>query len=333
MGPARRPDFASFVRVARLLNSSLDLDEVLRDLLAGLDRLLEPANWSLLLREEGGDGLIFRLVRNPADRALLGMRVEPGEGVAGWVVQNQRSLVIPDVARDPRFASRFDRVSGVATRSLLAVPLRTEERVIGVLELVNALEDRAFTPEDLEILEAFADFAAVAIENARAHGALLEASRTDPLSGLRNSSFFLSCVEQAAAHGEPFALLFFDMDRFKALVDEHGHMSGSAALAEVGRVLAGALEPGEVGCRFGGDEFAVLLPGADGARAEERSAALAARIRERTFLEERLRVRLDASFGWSAFPDDAASATVLLQVADDRMYAAKRRRKRARGSA
>src|SRR5690606_2883761 len=104
------------------------------------------------------------------------------------------------------------------------------------------------------------------------------------LSGLRNSRYFLACVDAAVERGERFAVLFSDMDRFKSLVDGHGHMNGSAALAEVGRVYAAALAPGEIGCRFGGDEFAFLIPGADGARAAARCEELAALIADRVFL-------------------------------------------------
>jgi diguanylate cyclase (GGDEF)-like protein len=109
-------------------------------------------------------------------------------------------------------------------------------------------------------------------------------------------------------------------------------MNGSAALAEVGRVYGAALSAGEIGCRFGGDEFAFLIPGADGARAAVRCAELAALVSERTFLvDEGINARLDASFGWAAFPEDALTPRVLLHIADSRMYEAKRDRKRARG--
>ena len=108
-------------------------------------------------------------------------------------------------------------------------------------------------------------------------------------------------------------------------------MSGSAALAEVGRVFAAALAPDEVGCRFGGDEFAFLIPGADPGRAAERCSALAALVAERTFLERQgISVRLQASFGWAAYPEDATTAKALLHVADGRMYESKRARGRAR---
>lgn len=327
-GP-KRPDFSSFVDVARLLNSSLELNTVLRRLLDGLDRLLGPSKWSLLLREN--HDLVFALVRGEADKVLIGQRLRSGEGIAGWVAERGETLLIPDVAADPRFSPRMDEATRFATKSILAVPLRTGERVIGVIEVINALDERQFTPDDLQILEAFANFAAVAIENARRHEALVEANRNDPLTGLRNSTYFLTEVDAAVHRNETFALLFFDMDRFKPLVDQHGHLRGSAALAEVGRLLAASLHAGEEGCRFGGDEFAALLQGASAARAAARAGELAECIRSHTFLiRDGIRARLDASFGWAAFPEDAGSATELLHLADARMYVAKRSRRAER---
>ncbi len=326
-----RADFEAFVRVAQVLSSSLDLDAVLGELLAGIDDLLRPTHWSLLLREEEGDGLVFRLVGAAGDPSLCGVRLAPGEGIAGWVVQTGQSLVVRDPASDPRFSGRVDELIGFDTRSIVAVPLRAGGRVLGVIELVNELEAGDFSSDDLRLLEAYADFAAIALRNASAHGELLEASRSDPLTGLRNSRYFLACAQEAVQGGEPFALVFFDMDHFKAMVDRHGHVCGSAALAEVGAVLREMLGPGEIGCRFGGDEFAFLLPGADATRAAERSRKFAREIESRCFLTARnLAIRLGASFGWAAFPEDAREADALLRCADERMYAAKRAARRAR---
>lgn len=331
MTRSNRPDFAAFVRAARTLNSSLEVTAVLRGLLDGLEELLQPSSWSLLLRDDVTGALVFTLVRSEVDQALAGKQLDPGEGIAGWVMQTGETLLIPDVNGDTRFSKRMDETTGYATRSIVAVPLRVENRPIGVLEIVNAMDERVFTADDVEILQAFADFAALAIDNARAHSALLELTRNDPLSGLRNSRFFLSCVDEAVGGGERFAVLFSDMDRFKQLVDGHGHMNGSAALAEVGRVYGRALAPGEVGCRFGGDEFAFLIPGADGVRAAARCHELATLVSARTFLvDEGINASLEASFGWAAFPEDALTPRVLLHIADSRMYEAKRKRRRAR---
>jgi diguanylate cyclase (GGDEF)-like protein len=325
------PEFETFVRVASLLNSSLDLDTVLRQLLAGVDRLLCPTHWSLLLVDEPSGELVFTLARGDAGTRLAAHRLARGEGVAGWVAAHDRSVLITDVAADGRFSPRMDELSGFRTRSIVAVPLHAQGRCIGVLELVNALPERAFAEPDVALLEAFADFAAMAIENARAHTAVVELSRNDPLTGLRNATYFVARLEDAIAARASCAVAFFDMDHFKALVDTHGHVHGSAALAEVGRLLAPALRDGEVACRFGGDEFALLLPGADPAVADARCAALARRIEEHTFLTQAgLAVRLGASFGTAVFPSDGTTAAALLRVADDRMYTSKRARHRAR---
>lgn len=333
MANLARPDFRIFLRVASLLNSSLDLDVVLRELLDGLDRLLRPTHWSLLLRDEATGELVFTLVRGEAQPQLLQRRLAPEEGIAGWVATHDEALLIPDVAGDPRFSARMDTLSGFRTQSVVAVPLRARERCIGVLEIVNALHERVFDASDLEILQSYADFAAVAIHNARTHEAIVELAKNDPLTGLRNSQYFIRCIEDAIARGTPFAIVFFDMDRFKRLVDTHGHVRGSAALAEVGRWLGAELAPGEVGCRFGGDEFALLFPGADRAAADARCRDLQARLVARTFLDdEGIHATLGASFGAAAFPADGATPAALLHLADERMYASKRARHLARSS-
>lgn len=331
MKSPQHPDFASFVEVARCLNSSLDQRAVLARLLDGVDRLLQPGTWSLLLSDAPDGDLEFVLARGAGDAMLIGQRLRRDEGIAGHVARTGETLLIRDVRSDPRFSRRMDNTTGFATRSIVAVPVRAGSQVIGVIEILNALDEREFDAEDVEILEAFAAFAGIAIDNARIHGALLEANRNDPLTGLRNSTWFLTTVEEAVRRRERFALVFFDMDRFKQLVDTHGHVQGSSALAEAGRLLAAELRAGEVGCRFGGDEFAFLLPDVDGAAAQARAAALSERIARHTFLAASgINARLGASFGWAAYPDDAGSATEMLHCADQRMYASKRARRMAR---
>ena len=331
MGNLPKPDFRIVFRAASLLTSSLDVGVVLRELLDGLDRLLQPTHWSLLLRDEANGELVFTLVRGEAQPQLMARRLAPDEGIAGWVATHDEALLIPDVAHDPRFSSRMDTLSGFRTQSVVAVPLRARARCIGVLEIVNALHERIFDDSDLEILQSYADFAAIAIHNARTHEAIVELAKNDPLTGLRNSQYFIRCIDDAVASTAPFAIVFFDMDRFKKLVDTHGHVRGSAALAEVGRWLHGELAPGEIGCRFGGDEFALLFPGADRATADARCRELEARLVGRTFLDaEGIHATLGASFGVAAFPADGRTAEALLHLADERMYASKRTRKLAR---
>jgi len=107
---SHHPDFDTFLRVASVLNSSLELDAVLRELLTGLENLLQPTHWSLLLKDEASGELVFTLARGDVGSSLRGHRLAPGEGIAGWVAAHDRPLLLPDVASDARFSARMDEL-------------------------------------------------------------------------------------------------------------------------------------------------------------------------------------------------------------------------------
>src|SRR5437016_6797818 len=105
------------------------------------------------------------------------VRLKPGEGIAGWVVQNGKPLLVNDVDRDTRFTSKVDKMTGFRRKAILAVPLQDHGRTIGVIEVLNPDKDRKFNEEDRELLTAFAAHAAVAIRNARLVTSIKEANR------------------------------------------------------------------------------------------------------------------------------------------------------------
>jgi diguanylate cyclase (GGDEF)-like protein len=153
------------------------------------------------------------------------------------------------------------------------------------------------------------------------------ASMTDALSGLYNHRHFQEClreqVDMALLDDGDLALLFCDIDDFKLLNDQHGHLVGDDALRCVGQALAASIRGGDVAARYGGDEFAVLLLGADATQALQ----VAERIRQRV---GELRVGPGAettsiSIGFATLPGDGASSEELLASADRAMYAAKER--------
>lgn len=211
----------------------------------------------------------------------------------------------------------------------LSLPLTVRGRPLGVLELVSS-PNQPMRREDLQALKAVADYAAIAIHNARNFRRLQELTITDDHTGLFNARHLrerlASEVERALRFNHPLSLIFIDLDHFKSINDEHGHVLGSVLLLEVGRVLSGAIRKVDSAYRYGGDEFAVMLveTGADAAvRVAKR---LQARIEKQVFLaEKRLALNVTASFGVATFPDDSANAVELLQSADQAMYRAKSR--------
>ncbi len=152
--------------ISQVAVSSLDPETVLRQILELTTKVLDAAEGSILLESENHDGLYFALTLGDESRGLSDMELAPGQGIAGWVVEHNRGILVPHAAADPRFYPGVDQRTGFTTESLLAAPLRHQGEVIGVIEIVNRRRGH-FTEGDLRLLEAVASIAAVALQNAR----------------------------------------------------------------------------------------------------------------------------------------------------------------------
>src|SRR5947199_4703314 len=257
-------ELAVLNEIGKALTSSLDITEVMHVILEKVSSLLKPRNWSLLLKDQTTGELSFQTAVGAGSEKLLGLRIRPGEGIAGWVAQHNAPLLVADVHKDPRFASRFDKASRFHTKSILCVPLAFKGLTLGVIELVNAPRDGAFHEEDLKILGTVAEFSAIAIENARNFHKVEELTILDDHTGLFNSRHMKRQLEQevvrATRFGHPVSVIFFDLDYFKRVNDSHGHQAGSQVLHEIGRLLLKTLRSTDVPVRYGGDEFMIVMP-------------------------------------------------------------------------
>ena len=164
----RATEITSLMDVNQVINSTLDLSEVLRQVMAQSTRLLGSESSALMLLEESTQELVFEVATGDKGSAVKQIRLKLGEGVAGWVAREGQPLIVNDPAGDPRFFRKADDTTGYTTRNILAVPLTVRGRVIGVLEVLNSLPvGRAFTESDLRLLQALKDQAGTAIEKAR----------------------------------------------------------------------------------------------------------------------------------------------------------------------
>jgi len=153
-----------FTETAKAIVSETTVKGVLDRLMDAIGRSFAPLNWSLLLLDRPRDQLVFKIAVGKASSALLGMRIPAFEGVAGWVVANGRELLIEDASADERWSERVDSMTGFRTESIIAVPLKTDDRVFGVIELINKLHGGRFSALELRTLTTIAEFAAIAIE-------------------------------------------------------------------------------------------------------------------------------------------------------------------------
>jgi len=160
--------FETLIEINALINSEYaDVKELLRNIIESATRLMDAEASSLLLINPENNKLYFEIALGTKGPEVQRFSLNMGEGIAGWVAANNRSLVVNDVSSDRRFFSDISKKIGFPTNSILAVPMRVKDRRVGVIEIINKRDGASFTDEDLRWLEIFATQAAIAIQNAR----------------------------------------------------------------------------------------------------------------------------------------------------------------------
>jgi diguanylate cyclase (GGDEF)-like protein len=326
----RLSQLATLSEIGKTLTSSLNLKEVLNTVMKQTSELLHPKNWSLMLVDEKKKELYFEIAVGEGAEKIKDLRFKIGEGIAGWVAKEGKPLLVPDVSKDPRFSRRADQKSKFSTKSIVCVPLKTKGKCHGVIEFINKVEERSFGEEDLLLLTTLADYTAIAIENAILFDRVQELTVTDDLTHLYNSRYlhqFLEVeVERARRFKANLSMIFLDLDYFKDINDKHGHICGSKLLAEIAHLIRGTVRSVDVACRYGGDEFVVVMPETSKKNARIVAEKLRDAFKNNSFLkEENIFCTMTASFGVAAYPEDAKDKLELIHLADQAMYKVKNR--------
>jgi len=243
--------------------------------------------------------LFFVATFGTSAQTILGRHLRADQGVAGYVYRTGEPYVMNDPAHDPTFYSKFDEGTDFTTSCAIAVPVRIERTVCGVLELVNRIDEGGYSERDLQMLEIFARYTSVSIENLLDAQRANEMARRDDLTGLYNDRFFHHRLTEDLVRADvtdgTVALLFLDLDNFKAVNDNHGHLAGSQVLKEFGYLLRQTITAEDATlARYGGDEFVVILPGHDLERAQAVAADVQSALVHTQFLQ--------GSFSWSDGP-------------------------------
>lgn len=314
-----------FNEIGKTLTSSLTINEVLEKIFYKVVEFFSPENWSLLLVDEEKNELYFEIVVGEAAEKIRDIRLKIGEGVAGWVAQHGRPLFVPSVQDEPRFSTKVDNISKFSTESIICIPLKIRNKVLGVIELINKKDITPLHQYDIVVLNTVAEYAAIALENARNYEQVQKLTITDDLTGLYNSRHLHKLlqleIERSKHEDSYFSIIFFDLDFFKRVNDRHGHLLGSRLLGEVGKLINNNLKDDQSAARYGGDEFVIILPYTTKKEAVDFCKKLQEKLNDKKFFsEEGFNVNLTASFGIATFPDDADTKDKILHIADERMY-------------
>ncbi|HET6850486.1 MAG TPA: diguanylate cyclase [Gaiellales bacterium] len=263
MAPPNR--LQALLELSRALSSSLDLSDVLTVLLDRVSRLTGATGTAVSRWDRERDVLVTLAHHSHGANSLAEEEHEypvsefPSTGL---VLQTQRPLQVR--SSNPRDDSvERELIARLGFKSLLMLPLVARGDTIGLMEIAD-VNDRAFTPQDVEFCQAVCDVVATSLHNAMLYEQARELAHRDQLTGLHNRRFFEDHLQQVLARsdrsGRPVGLLVLDLDGLKSINDGGGHLAGDAALRAAAAALRAAVRAGDLPCRLGGDEFAVILP-------------------------------------------------------------------------
>ena len=318
----REKELSIINRSSAIITSSLDIPITYDNFIKELKKVVD-VSWAAIVLIEENDLYFLALSSEIGSAWQAGERI-PVKGTATeWTATHRQSLIEPDLLQENRFnTAKYHLEQGV--RSIIYVPLIAKDEVIGAL-VVASRNPNAYRQRHAKLLEELASQIAMSVENARLYAKAEEKARTDELTGLLNrrslNELISSEISRHSRYGGIFSLILLDLDSFKALNDNYGHLAGDKVLKQVGSILKKAIRTADQAFRYGGDEFAILLP----QTAMDAAYQVAERIRKRVAPELKTGfVPITASLGLASWPADGLGPNEVIAAADNALYHAKR---------
>lgn len=308
------------LHVTESILATLDTQTLLEEIAERLNTIVAVDNISVSLHDAAARRLHPIFARGVHAAQFLKTSLAEDEGISGLVLSTGEARHVPDELSDPRVVHR----SGLGPQpgALIVAPLRGQDRVQGVLVIERLGSDAQFSDEEFELVKLFAAHVSIALRNAAAHRAVEIRAETDRLTGLLNHGVLTEQVARLVGQHARFGMLMVDLDHFKEYNDEYGHQAGNVMLQRVAQELRASCRDSDLVFRFGGDEFALLLPGTGLAGAR----TVAEKIKDAISVigGAGQRPGLTCSVGVAAFPKDGRDGASMILAADRACYAAKR---------
>ncbi len=309
-------------RASAIITSSLDIEEVFDRFVTELKKIID-INWAAVTLT-GNEELHFLALFSEVDSPWKVRERIPVKGTpTEWVVTHKKALVESDVLRKSRFATAGSyRQSGI--RSVANLPLIAKDKAIGSL-IVASRQPNAYGPKPTTILKQVAAQIAMPVENSRLYAEVKEQARVDKLTELFNrrslDEVIISEINRHTRYGGVFSLAILDLDSFKAFNDKYGHLAGDDLLRKIASAIKNSIRSADQAFRYGGDEFAILLPNTVTGAAD----LVAERIRKQiASTVDTGQIPVSASLGLASWPANGTKANELIAAADAALYQAKR---------
>jgi len=308
--------------LSAIIASSLKTQDVYDVFVAGLREVIEVDFATVVLIED--NKLCFSaLASNVGSIWKVGQQVNIKGTAAEWVVKHKRSLVELDLKRDRMFATG-QKYLEAGIRSIVYLPLMTKGEVIGSL-VIASCRPKAYSKEQVRLLERLASQISTSVANSQLYAKAEQRARVDELTGLFNRRHFDEAIkleiERHSRYANHLCLIFLDLDNFKKYNDNLGHAAGDNVLIKASRAIKGAIRNVDIASRYGGDEFAIIMPHTS----DKSSRLIAERICETLLTKMQADgIQVSASLGLASWPNDGLTADSIISAADQALYHAKR---------
>lgn len=318
----KRQLLASIAHVAKTIVSDIDFSKVFQSFTEGLQKLVH-FDWASITLAEG-DRVRFLVVSRDAPTELQTGKTFPlKNSITYLVLKEKRTIIQTNVDKNGLALVNGIKFSA-GSRSSIHIPLYGKGEVFGSLNLFS-YKQNAYGEKEREILEQLANQIAGAVWSAQLYAKTEQQARTDELTGLYNRRYFEECldreIERHSRYGGILSLVILDLDSFKTYNDIRGHLAGDKILNQIGQIIKRAIRNIDMAFRYGGDEFALILP----QTGTEQAYVVAERIRKQISNKMWAKQLLfTASFGVATWPGDGTTADELCNAADQALYYAKR---------
>jgi len=328
--------FAAISELIKTITSIRDYETLLKTILDKSADLLKAEQGSLMLVDHETENLLVEAKKGYNEEVLEKHRINRGEGIAGRVAELGEAILVENLEDDPRVMQKNRQ--HYKTRSFISVPLKIDNRIIGVLNLSDKISGEVFDEEDLKLIQSFATQAAVVMERNVFYNRSEELKKltiTDSLTGLLNRRYLYERLKDEVARSERYghrlSLLMLDLDGFKYCNDTFGHLFGDKTLKNIAEALQNTVRSMDIVARYGGDEFMVILP----ETAETLAIDIAERLRNNVAQIAVLPQEtggsvpqpITTSIGVVCYPEHGETIELLFENVDKALYRAKNKGK------
>jgi len=318
----REQELSVINRLSTIITSSLDIQVIYDSFIEELKKVVDVSWAAIVLIEE--NNLYFLALSSEIGSAWkVGERV-PIKGTATeWVVTHKKTMVESDLSQESQFVTAESHLKQ-GIRSIAYLPLIAKDKAIGSL-IVASRHPNAYSHKHMMFLEHLAFQIAMPIENSQLYAEAKKEARIDELTGLFNrrslDEVMASEISRRSRYGGVFSLIIIDLDNFKTFNDNYGHLAGDNLLKEGGSSIRNPIRGADQAFRYGGDEFAVLLPNTS----IDAANRVAERIRKQVASKGiASNIQITASLGLASWPANGISANEVIEAADVALYHAKR---------